>query len=52
LLLLEANTTELTARQVKRRRSDYIKSVRAELAAIGPGEKMPLFNQSTKQRGT
>ena len=52
LLLLEATTTGLTHRQEKRRRSDYIKSVRTEIAAIGPGEKMPLFNQSTKQRGT
>ena len=52
LLLLEATTTELTDRQAKRRRSDYIKSVRTEIAVIGPGEKMPLFNQSTKQRST
>ena len=52
LLLLEAATTGLTDRQEKRRRSDYIKSVRTEIAAIGPGEKMPLFSQSTKQRGT
>ena len=52
LLLLEATTAGLTDRQKKRRRSDYIKSVRTEIAAIGPGEKMPLFTQSTKQRGT
>src|SRR6187551_890282 len=52
LLLLETATAGLTDRQVKRRRSDYLKSVRAEIAAIGPGEKMPLFNQSTKQRST
>ena len=52
VLLLEATTTGLTDRQKKRRRSDYIKSVRTEIAAIGPGEKMPLFTQSTKQRGT
>ena len=52
LLLLEATTTELTDRQAKRRRSEYIKSVRSEIAVIGPGEKMPLFNQSTKQRST
>jgi len=52
VLLLEATTTGLTDRQKKRRRSDYIKSVRTEIAAIGPGEKMPLFNQSNKQRGT
>src|SRR6186713_2727368 len=37
LLLLEATTTGLTDRQQKRRRSDYIKSVRTEIAAIGPG---------------
>jgi hypothetical protein len=52
LLLLEATTAGLSDRQVKRRRSDYIKSVRMEIAAIGPGEKMPLFNQSTKQRSS
>ena len=52
LLLLEANAAGLTDRQIKRRRSDYLKSVRQEIAAIGPGEKMPLFNQSTKQRST
>lgn len=52
LLLLEETTAGLTDRQVKRRRSDYVKGVRTEIAAIGPGEKMPLFNQSTKQRST
>jgi hypothetical protein len=51
LLLLES-TVALTDRQLKRRRSEYIKSVRTEIAAIGPGEKMPLFNQSTKQRSS
>jgi len=52
LLLLEATTAGLSDRQAKRRRSDYIKTVRLEIAAIGPGEKMPLFNQSTKQRSS
>ncbi|PYT01471.1 MAG: hypothetical protein DMF63_01070 [Acidobacteria bacterium] len=50
LLLLKTTTAGLTERQVKRRRSEYFKIVRMEIAAIGPGEKMPLFNQSTKQR--
>ena len=52
LLLLETSTEGLSDRQIKRRRSDYLKAVRMEIAAIGPGEKMPLFNQSTKQRST
>jgi len=52
LLLLETSTEGLSDRQIKRRRSDYLKAVRREIAAIGPGEKMPLFNQSTKQRST
>src|SRR5690349_18882027 len=37
LLLLEATNGGLTDLQVKRRRSDYIKKVRKEIAAIGPG---------------
>ena len=52
LLLLESSTAGLTDLQIKRRRSDLIKTVRMEIAAIGPGEKMPLFNQSTKQRSS
>ena len=52
LLLLEAATPGLTDRQIKRRRADFIRDVRMELADIGPGDKMPLFNQSTKQRST
>src|SRR5215203_5538742 len=38
LLLLEATTVGLTDRQAKRRRADYMKKVRMEIAAIGPGE--------------
>ena len=52
VLLLETTMTGLSERQAKRRRSEYVKTVRMEIAAIGPGEKMPLFNQSTKQRSS
>lgn len=34
----------------KRQRSQLFKEVRTEIAVIGPGEKMPEFKQSTKQR--
>ena len=46
-LLLASNGSEAT---VKRNRSQLLKEVRAEVADIGPGERMPEFKQSTKQR--
>ncbi|HEX6126031.1 MAG TPA: hypothetical protein VFZ23_11725 [Pyrinomonadaceae bacterium] len=36
----------------KRLRSQVIKAVRLDIQEIGPGEKMPEFTQSTKQRGS
>lgn len=36
----------------RRARSRLLKSIRTEIAEIGPGEKMPQFKQSTKQRPT
>ena len=52
LLMLETESANLTEPQRKRHRSRLFKSVRSELAEIGPGERMPQFNQSTKQRKT
>ncbi|MEO6334174.1 MAG: hypothetical protein ABIO91_04250 [Pyrinomonadaceae bacterium] len=49
LLLLETRSGGLSDQQRKRRRSSRLKSIRSEVAEIGPGEKMPEFNQSTKQ---
>lgn len=39
-----------TAAAAKRKRSRVVKSVREEIRAIGPGESMPEFKQSTTQR--
>jgi hypothetical protein len=50
LLVLETEMGQLTLRQRTRRRSMFFKRVRTDLAAVGPGEKMPEFKQSTKQR--
>ena len=51
-LLLNKNTPGLTDQQRKRRRSQFVKLIRTAIAEIGPGEKMPEFMQSTKQRST
>lgn len=51
-LLLKENAAGLTDQQGKRRRSQLLKLMRTKIAEIGPGEKMPEFNQSTKQRST
>jgi hypothetical protein len=47
LLLLEAEGNIASA---KRRQNQLLKQFRTEIAEIGPGEKMPEFRQSTKQR--
>ena len=47
LLLLPSDENETA---VRRRRNQLMKEVRSEIAAIGPGEKIPEFKQSTKQR--
>ena len=47
-LLLLVNDGNESA--VRRRRNQLLKEVRTEIAAIGPGEKIPEFKQSTKQR--
>ena len=35
---------------INRRRNQLLRDVRTEITAIGPGEKIPDFKQSTKQR--
>jgi len=52
LLMLDGETTLEPASRRKRLRTQLVKSIRSELASTGPGEKMPEFKQSTKQRST
>ena len=50
LLMLETSTAGASDSKQKRQRSALFRSARSELADIGPGERMPEFKQSTKQR--
>jgi hypothetical protein len=50
LLMLATNSAGTTAEELKRNRNRMLKSIRSQIADIGPGERMPEFNQSTKQR--
>ena len=50
LLAVQIGTRAKSAAARKRARTLVIKSVRAQIATIGPGDLMPLFKQSTKQR--
>jgi len=50
LLISETESADSTGQQRKRNRTRLFKSVRSQLAEIGPGERMPEFKQSTKQR--
>src|SRR5829696_514101 len=43
LLVLEKSSGGLSDQQRKRKRSLLVKSIRAEIAEIGPGDKMPEF---------
>jgi hypothetical protein len=52
LLLHEKETAALSDEQRRRSRGRLFKSVRSQVAEIGPGERMPEFNQSTKQRNS
>src|SRR4030095_13581659 len=52
LLLLETDATAMTDQQRKRKRLAVLRSIRSALAEIGPGDKMPEFKQSTKQRSS
>lgn len=50
LLRLERSVEAVSERQRKLGRTRLVKSIRSEIARIGPGAKMPEFKQSTKQR--
>lgn len=52
ILDLETRTAQLTDQSRRRARSSLVKILRTEIADTGPGEKMPEFKQSTKQRPT
>lgn len=52
LLILDTDTKGLAEDARRRAKGRLFKTIRSEIAAIGPGEKMPQFRQSTKQRQT
>lgn len=52
LLMLETNSAGATDQELKRIRGRLFKSIRSRIVEIGPGDRMPQFNQSTKQRQT
>jgi hypothetical protein len=52
LLILDEESHRLGREQYRRRRSQLVKRIRSSIAEAGPGEKMPEFKQSTKQRKT
>jgi hypothetical protein len=52
LLEFETGFKASSERQLKLARSRLVKSIRTEIASIGPGARMPEFKQSTKQRST
>lgn len=52
LLMLDTSSAGSTDQERKRNRSRLFKSMRSRIADIGPGDRMPEFKQSTKQRQT
>jgi hypothetical protein len=50
VLALEAEVRAKSAIGKKRARTQLLNSVRKKIGSIGPGDIMPLFKQSTKQR--
>lgn len=52
LLAVESDTRAKSAIAKKRARTTATKSVRSRIETIGPGDVMPLFKQSTKQRSS
>ena len=50
LLRVDNNSLGAPEQHRKRSRSRLIKSIRSRISEIGPGERMPEFKQSTKQR--
>jgi hypothetical protein len=52
ILFLETNSVDERPDRYRRRRSQLVKATRSAIVQAGPGEKMPEFKQSTKQRLT
>ncbi|HVF30995.1 MAG TPA: hypothetical protein VNA22_08490 [Pyrinomonadaceae bacterium] len=52
LLAVESGTKAKSATARKRAWTMVVKSVRMQIQTIGPGDLMPLFKQSTKQRSS
>jgi len=50
LLVFDLATAEISAQGRGRVRSALLRGIRNELAQIGPGEAMPQFKQTTRQR--
>lgn len=50
LILLANHTSEATPKSATLSRSRLIKTIRLELAEIGPGDAMPKFDRPTRQR--
>lgn len=51
LLVAKASTEELSEQGKKRALNQLMKSLREEIAEIGPGEAMPKFDRETRRRG-
>ena len=52
LLMLDAGSDGLSRDQYRRKRTQLVKAIRFAIIEAGPGETMPEFKQSTKQRNT
>jgi hypothetical protein len=50
MLLLNAETRQLSPSAAGRARSMLVRKLRDEIAAIGPGSVMPAFDRETRQR--
>src|SRR5688572_26147890 len=50
LLHLDSTIGNKTERSRKQARSQLVKSIRKEIAEIGPGDTMPKFDRETRQR--
>lgn len=52
LLLLDVERSEVSPRAARLLRSTLIRDARREIVEIGPGDVMPEFRQSTRQRNS
>lgn len=50
MLEFEARTSKLSPQARGKARAHLLREMRVEIARIGAGKKMPLFNQTTRQR--